>query len=170
MGAVRAVRQIGDQQFRETEDKTRTFEDSLQKNNLSTFNTWEMKLVSKYTTKIMVLKENSVLFSTYISFKNVTETLRTSSVRKAVMAAFTVTHRTTPRRKQGVYRKVLVGWLQSDSGATECGRNHSGWSCCSPDASASSWKYLRRVLQLCSCALQPQAARCQGAEYCVGSL
>ena len=34
--AVRAVRQIGDQQFRETEDKTRTFEDSIQNDSFHT--------------------------------------------------------------------------------------------------------------------------------------
>ena len=37
--AVRAVRQIGEQQFREIEGKTRALADSVQKNNLSTFNT-----------------------------------------------------------------------------------------------------------------------------------
>ena len=95
-----------------------------------------MKLVSKYTAKIMVFKKDCVLFSRlYISFKTMTETLRNFSVQKAVMAAFTVVHRTIPRRNQSVSRKALASWLQSDSGAT--GRNHSGLSCCSPDASGS---------------------------------
>ena len=76
-----------------------------------------MKLVSKYTAKIMVFKKNCVLFSRlYISFKTMTETLRNSSVRKAVMAAFTVVHSTTPRRNQSVSLKVLVRWLQADCG------------------------------------------------------
>jgi len=77
--------------------------------------------------------------------------------------------KTTPRRNQSS-GKVLVRCLQPESRATESGSNYSGWSSCSPDASTRSCKYLWRVLQLCSCLLQPEAARCQEAGHRVGSL
>lgn len=109
---VRAETQLGTGQsspLRETEDKTRPLKDSLQKNSLSTLNARGKILVSKYKVKIMVLKEDGVLFSRlYISFKTPLESLRTSSVRKGAMAAFTVARRTTMRRNQSLSRKVLV--------------------------------------------------------------
>ena len=139
---VRAETQLGTVQsfpLKEIEDKTRPLKDSLQKNNVSTLNARGKKLVSKYKVKIMVLKENCVLFSRlYISFKTLMESLRTSSVRKGAMAAFTVARRITPKRNQSVTRKVLARCLQLGSGSTECGSNHSGWNCCSRDASAVS--------------------------------
>ena len=86
------------------------------------------------------------------------------------MPVSTLAHKASLRRNQSVFCEVLVRCLQLDSGATECGSSHSGPSCCYPEASARSCKYLWRILQLCTCALQPDAARCQETGHCEGSL
>ena len=129
---VRTVRQLGEQQFKtflkeRLEDKTRLLKDALKKNNLPTFNVQEKKLVFKGKAKIIVLKEDCALFSRlYIAcqnregnledfFKFENQPLPPSLSQMGHLLG----------RNQSRPCKVLARYLQSDSGAAECGCDHS---------------------------------------------
>ena len=100
-----------------------------------------MKLVSKYTAKIMVLKEHCVLFSGQLRGGTKAYLL------KSLWDGFSQTVRQLSVEGIILDGAVVVQMLQ-------------------PLAESTFEEYFNSVVA----PLQPQAARCQGAEYCVGSL